>query len=656
MNPSLNPPRTIPVSPDQFAALAPLFDAFTSSDRIAELTGLRARIQRVAGPNSKFENIITCLLAAIQKDRDPQDLLVRDLKKLSISSVSKNSPTVRRFLLRKDVSQTADMFEALFEHQKKLPSDAFQAFFLALKKVTHFYEMQKADDESLSRDLVRHGIDPQKIKVVSFTEVSRSLIEVAKFIASGLSCEPIPGCSLYDSVRYNLWRDFFASNDDPCTLTITLNKLLLSREFCALIFGEKELFASLVVAKNDCNQKDDQGYRPAHFAALFSSWDMLVMLKKLGADFTAQTAVGASVYDLLHARGHSISKLPKTITVFKDTALEMSQIQRIFSRSYTPMSFHSTTTLCEFWLHKVVVTKKEDLLSFQVPVFERFCQLKRSGQFYAPPVYVEPVRVDIGCTTPKFVLKAARTISPGEFIMECAGELASYVGQAGAESVVHSAKGLQGVWLNSAAQTNFSDLIASGPPTCDVFGVLIGGRYHLLCYSIVAIAKDSPLYLNYGKTSGHKDACDEASAVRIVDKYIEGSSNFTSFFQDVLLDKGILTTVILRSHEDKTDEYVVKTLPPPGVSINEFRLQIQHHRLMLKYLYYHPRHLFDRLDRKTLTIKTVLDAMNVCERILKKKGEFDEGYHNTLVRQILVFYQLSKEKELSREMFKKLFD
>jgi hypothetical protein len=500
-----------------------------SPSRIAELRHIQKGVNALNGP----KNATTTLIDSWLK---PQSLS-QQMKHLTLKPVTV-SPTTRIMLLARS---------------------------------HHFLDTQSINtDQLLIEDLESHGIDAHKVKECSSAWQGRlsELAPFVKLVSSQLEIEPH---ALVD----RLWNDFLLGIDEPIECPMTKRSIQVHRETLAILLGDIALLASLLISKPSVNCRDDTNTTAAHMAAMRLNWPVLVMLRKLGADFSLKTITNATVYDLLSALGFTKTTLPKTIQVFKDTKLSLSDTEHLFGRKYSPHSIHSSLSLVSLWMKKAKETEPNELKGYERNMLSQFLASQKNEP---SPIYVREKNDYTPTEGPmKWQICVDRDVKAGRFLFECTGHIKSYKYFEEKCNDIYSQAIPSGLSIDSTEFGNFSEMLTHGVPNCAQKVVLLQGKIHILCFALTDLTKDSPLYTNFGMNYFTCNGFDP----------IERTSAQLDEFTSQLINFLPLSELIQKSH-------------PHFINDNSL-LQLSHYKQARSYLYEFPNYLFEAVASKRLT-------------------------------------------------------
>lgn len=258
------------------------------------------------------------------------------------------------------------------------------------------------------------------------------------------------------------------------------NVLILPPLSLSACLNSLETIKKLLEDGEEVNQADSQGYTAAHFAAMTPNFKMLEYLSSRGADFTLCNKLGASVYDILKARGFKVNCRLNHHTI----------IDIIWS----------SEALLNIWYQNRAGTFTLDDPIEQM-VYRQYVTIKENALVNNSGIYLRTIHSN-GKPLPKHLQGqqeacASRQYKPGEFIVEYTG----FTESDSLSTFTHAfaITSFDTVAIDAKKGGSFAEFINHGPPNCGIMECIHQGTPRILIYALRTIEKDETLYYNYSK-------------------------------------------------------------------------------------------------------------------------------------------------------------
>lgn len=560
--------------------------AALTADTLPELHFLKMRVKRLDGQVEMIDALIARLQgAALSKEDD----LAMKMSRCAISNDSLLPFYVQLYRLKCPHIMT--------KLEQRRPANMDDATLLQTARVCELvekFEIEKKFDEFL-KVLDKQGIDTIKLRGMKhgFPPFPR---EVEHFIRSFLN----DASTTIEDARINLENHISQNGLSPIPIMMKGEQLInITRLALACLIGDEPYVKRfLEVGVSPCDA-DNQGYTAAHFAAMVSNVQVLFLLYLHGAKFDAKTRSGATMYDLLSARGYA--KAHDVRTVQTDGGIKTSTRESL----YTPgalMGLWASFVQDDDSTHPLV-TKK---------VLSDFTEIKEGKKPFDSPIGIR--RCPNGHPLAgQWEAYAKRSVEAGEIVDEYTGIVQCNSTFNDGTYVSHLTDHIA---INAKEQGSFAELINHGPPNCICITVIYRGLPRKVMVAVRKIEKGETLYSNYGsKYFREANRQFKELAPSAVEKFVRETANLTSFDYGLQAD----ANEWLKTHSViERGKLVGYAEPITSFHDEAVRCGIligMHTHNMLVYLLQFPDYLIELVKTKRLAKERVVDFHTVFSKL-----------------------------------------
>lgn len=614
------------------------YSEYLGPKHLPELYFLRERVQRLSQDSSVLIENIEKIIAGIAKpeegtaERSEADLCLLALKIDRLKFHEGEREDLRSTFakdVKKYIGQKADGDVQAFISERLSHSNStdfrYCNFFGALRITRLIFDVEMDAYQRFLADLDSHGIDVQKLSLEKQGDVPlplliRHIFELLADIPEG-EAGSVDQEILREKAFNKLYFDLIKTGIQRYQLTNDANEeITVTPLIIAVFLNIPELLEILLKKGYRVNESDNQGYTAAHFAAMMNDLPMLFVLKKYGADFTLKNRLGATVYDLLCARGFAKVDKNTQILTYRGQNCTLEEYEQRFNRKYMPESIFSFEALLAIWWYNKHPKDFEHPEEHRKSVQECYLKIKQDGGFYHPPVYLNKIENgEDGQPSPlagDLEVRASRTIEAGEFIFEYTGEVLYNPKQEGRSYFVPMLPFFP-IVVDGAKGGAFAELINHGPENCLQMMVLYKGTPRILFYAIRRIDKDEPLFFNYSPYYFYNTLFPtpfHELSPKSIDKFIAQTKGLTEFFPYLVMNKQGKTLEYNFYYSKLFWTHKVEELKSPGI-IKEKELQAANNQQMIRYILSFPERVLQLIENGKLDAESVLNVLDLRKRV-----------------------------------------
>ena len=598
-----------------------LFDA----KDLPELFFLTDRVSRLAPDSARIEAINAQIKRISGEPCGPEETLIRDIACLALK-VDKLKPGESMFTRLSQAldekvlkgtnnfsvglpSQLLNICRDYFEQKSKGPTLSWSDFVrcvrvVPLKETTTVAELVQS---KMDRELVEHGVDIEKLKANKRgfpfqSKVLKHLLSISTTTVDfGVEKDKITDAMRLEAVIIKIKKDAELNKRNRLSLFIDGKDLLMTSLTLSVLLGDIDTIRMLLEKGYPVNETDAQRFTPAHFAALMPDYDMLLLLRAHGADFSLQNKYQGTVYDLLKARGFALKDKTRQVEFFKGEELSLSQVEERLKRKYYDENVFSLDSLLCLWYQSI--NPPEHGLPFDIAMYESYVRAKEQNPSSMPSIHIRKIaKGEDGRPSPldgQWEVAAARNFEANDLIIEYTGDVVAQPVYT-ETSYKMSLPNYGPLYIEAEYGGSGAEIINHGPPNCTSMLINYKGTPRLVLFAARKIQAGEPLLYNYKKSYFDFYQFHELSptAIDAFMKQTNALENIDPFLVDIIHNR----KSVIKFTDDKM---IFDTKPFEPGKLDDLWSQKIYIQRMLGYIIEFPDHLLELVHAGKVKISTV---------------------------------------------------